>query len=329
MDPISQAFLGAVFAQGFSKIKRIKQNLKHIAISGAVGGMAADIDILIRSKSDPLLSIDYHRHFTHSLSFIPIGGLLTAIFLWYFIRLRKMSFKTVLIFTTLGFSTHALLDACTTYGTRLLWPFSNAKISWNIVSIVDPIYTIILITSCILSINRKSSTIAIIGLLISTLYLGLGAIQNNRAKSLISVEAQKRGHLIQKKDIFVSPAFGNNILWRSIYKYHGYYYIDSVSISFFSSSNVNVGKKTKIIDNEKAFLEIPKNSVQRKDIKRFEHFAQGYIYLYTDITTGKVLIGDLRYSSVVNGIKPLWAILTDINKPNSHVKLIKYTNPFK
>src|SRR5690606_29471703 len=50
---------------------------------GALGGMAPDLDVIIRSASDPLLALEYHRHFTHSLAFIPIGGLLVAApFLW-------------------------------------------------------------------------------------------------------------------------------------------------------------------------------------------------------------------------------------------------------
>lgn len=320
MDPISQAFLGAIFAQSFSKIKK---DIKAAAFCGAIGGMAPDLDIFIRSKTDPLLQIDYHRHFTHSISFIPAGGLLTAIFLYYIIRYRKISFKKTLIFSTLGISTHALLDACTTYGTRLLWPFSNARISWNIISIIDLIYTVPLIIFCFLSIRKKSQKLAISGLLISFLYIGICSIQNYKAKYFIHKEAQKRGHNIKTEDIFVSPTIGNNILWRSIYKYQGDYYIDAVRISFFSNHIFYKGQKEKIIDPESIFPNLSENSIQRKDIRRFSHFAQGYINFYQDKQSGELLIGDLRYSLKANDSKPLWSIKVDINNPNSHVKFLK------
>jgi inner membrane protein len=47
--------------------------------SGMAGGLAADLDILIYSNTDPLLFLTFHRQFTHSLIFIPFGGLITAL----------------------------------------------------------------------------------------------------------------------------------------------------------------------------------------------------------------------------------------------------------
>ena len=41
-----------------------------------------------------------------------------------------------------GYATHGLLDACTSYGTVLFWPFSNERLTWNNISIVDPLLTI-------------------------------------------------------------------------------------------------------------------------------------------------------------------------------------------
>ena len=46
------------------------------ALVGAVAGMTADLDVLIRSSADPLLNLEYHRHFSHSLLFVPLGALL-------------------------------------------------------------------------------------------------------------------------------------------------------------------------------------------------------------------------------------------------------------
>ena len=46
---------------------------------GCVGGLAPDLDVFIRSSADPLVALEYHRHFTHSLLFIPIGGTLVGL----------------------------------------------------------------------------------------------------------------------------------------------------------------------------------------------------------------------------------------------------------
>ena len=66
MDPVSQGALGAIFAQTISNKKKILIG----SILGCIAGLAPDLDIFIRSSSDPLLKLEYHRQFTHSLVFI-------------------------------------------------------------------------------------------------------------------------------------------------------------------------------------------------------------------------------------------------------------------
>ena len=77
MDPVTQAALGSVFAQSSASAKQ----LGKAALIGALAGMAADLDVLIRSDTDPLFALEFHRHFTHSLLFIPFAGLLCALVL--------------------------------------------------------------------------------------------------------------------------------------------------------------------------------------------------------------------------------------------------------
>ncbi|MDG1438434.1 MAG: metal-dependent hydrolase, partial [Emcibacteraceae bacterium] len=86
MDPFTQGVLGAAFSQSFAK----RSKIPLACFAGVVGGMAPDIDILIKSSSDSLLGIEFHRHFTHSLWFIPIGGLIVAALIWFiFCYLRE------------------------------------------------------------------------------------------------------------------------------------------------------------------------------------------------------------------------------------------------
>ena len=120
MDPISQGALGAIAAATLSKPVRYRW---AVAV-GWVGGMLADADIFIRSESDPLLNVEYHRHFSHSLVFILLGGLICAGLLWIFLR-RLIGFRELLLYATAGYATAGLLDACTSYGTQLLWPFQT------------------------------------------------------------------------------------------------------------------------------------------------------------------------------------------------------------
>ena len=137
MDPLSQGTVGAALAQSSAS----KKNIFRISVIGFLAGLAPDLDVLIQSSTDPILFLEYHRQFTHSLFFIPFGSLIVALILFPFVK-SSMRMKTVYYASLLGYATHGLLDACTSYGTQLFWPFSNERVTWNNISIVDALFTI-------------------------------------------------------------------------------------------------------------------------------------------------------------------------------------------
>ncbi len=70
MDPVTQGALGAALPQATTN----KTRVGIAGVLGFVSGMAADLDVLIRSETDPLMFLEYHRQFTHALIFIPVGA---------------------------------------------------------------------------------------------------------------------------------------------------------------------------------------------------------------------------------------------------------------
>src|SRR5690606_13008368 len=83
----------------------------------------------------------YHRHFTHALAFVPLGALVCAAVLHRFVR-KRLRFRETYLWCFLGFASHGLLDACTTYGTLLFWPFSDVRVAFGIVAAIDPLFTL-------------------------------------------------------------------------------------------------------------------------------------------------------------------------------------------
>ena len=63
MDPLSQGTVAAAFAQSSAN----KNNLLKVALVGFLAGLAPDLDVLIQSSTDPILFLEYHRQFSHSL----------------------------------------------------------------------------------------------------------------------------------------------------------------------------------------------------------------------------------------------------------------------
>ncbi len=313
MDPITQGALGAATSR---TVFSLDKNRFATLILGALGGMAADLDVLIRSTTDPLLALEFHRHFTHSLIFIPLGGLVCSIVLYFFFK-KKLSFKEAYLFTTIGYATHALLDACTTYGTQLFWPFSNSRIAWNSISVIDPLASIPLGILTILSFRMKRAIFAKIGLSYFLLYIALGAVQHGRAISFARQTLNQAKIKIQNID--AKPSFGNIFLWKIVSATKDTFYVDAVRIGIFNKSFIS-GESIQKLNLKESFPNLRKDSRQYKDIKRFTWFSNGYVAIAPKDPN---YIIDVRYSLVPNEIAPLWGIRVDTEKPNEHVKYIR------
>lgn len=298
MDPLTQGVLGAALPQASSA----GRYAVSAGLLGFLAGMSADLDVLIRSSEDPLLFLEYHRQFTHSLVFIPFGGLICALVLHFAIgRKRGLSFKQSWLFCTLGYATHAVLDACTTYGTMLFWPFSDARIAWNTISIIDPLFTLPLLIAVVLGARRRNPIYARIGLVWAVSYMALGLWQRNEAIDMGRELAAQRGHTPLRLE--AKPSFANVLVWKVVYETHDRFYIDAVRASL--APRVYEGDSVQKLDIERDMPWLDRASQQARDIERFRWFSNGYIA--RDPHNDNRVI-DIRYSMIPNEIDPLWSI---------------------
>ena len=318
MDPLSQSIIGATASQASA---RNKHSLFIVALIGFLSGMAPDIDVFIRSTDDPLLFLEFHRQFTHSLIFIPVGGLICGSLLYFILnKISSISYKETLIYSTIGYGTHGLLDACTSYGTLLFWPFSYERVSWDNISIIDPMFTIPLIIFVGLSIYKHKKTFVFIGLFWALFYLVLGVIFNSTALDVGKKIAQDRGHIISR--IEAKPTFANSLLWKIIYESEGIFYTDGVRV--FPSKKIYYGESIKKLNINKDFSMLNKNSQQYRDIKRFAWFSSDYLALDPQ---NKNRVIDIRYSMLPNQITGLWGIEIDPDGNNEqHIKYVTNRN---
>ncbi|XOV82617.1 MAG: metal-dependent hydrolase [bacterium] len=298
MDPVSQGAIGAALAQSASK----PEYLRAFAVFGALAGLAPDLDVLIQSSTDPLLFLEYHRHFTHALIFIPVGALIVAGIVFRLWR-HPLTFKQAYIASLLGYATHALLDACTTYGTQLLWPFSDMRVAWNNVSVVDPLFTLPLLVCVIISLRRRRPQIAAVGMVWALFYLCLGVWQHDRARNVAIEMASAKGHVPLRLE--VKPGFANLILWKSVYEFEGTYYVDAVRVT--AKRQWCAGSSIDKLDVAFHYPELDPNSQQARDIERFRWFSNDYLAPFQP----HGFIIDIRYAAVPNDINPLWGISVD------------------
>ena len=205
MDSITQAALGA--ALGGSVMG------KHLGrwalLSGALLGTVPDLDVLI-DYGDAVSNFTQHRGFSHSILVLTPFALLLA---WVFQRWRPaISYGRWATFTVLILVTHPLLDAFTTYGTQLLWPFAG-PFGLTSIFIIDPFYTVPLLIACAVAAVRPQARRALsVGLMVSTTYLGWSLV----GQHLITQRALPAlaDHGIQDAPRLVQPMPFTTILWR-------------------------------------------------------------------------------------------------------------------
>jgi inner membrane protein len=309
MDPITQGTLGATLSESFSD----KRKVKVAALLGCFAGLSADIDVLIQWPSDPLLFLEFHRQFTHSLVFIPVGALICAALAWKLAK-KHLNFKETYQFCLLGYATHGLLDACTTYGTQLFWPFSNMRVAWNTISIVDPLFTLPVLTLVVLGVTQQKPMFARLALAWVFVYLSLGLIQRDRAIAAGFELARTRGHTPVRLE--AKPGFGNLVLWKVIYEAEDVFHVDAIRVGI--TAKIMPGDQIEILNIEKHFPWLDTTSQQAKDIERFRWFSRGYLAL--DQSDPNRII-DIRYSVLPNEISALWAIELDPDAgPQAHVR---------
>lgn len=315
MDPISQGIVGATAVQQFPKWAGNKRQLALLTVLGFLSGMAPDLDILIRSSEDPMLFLEYHRQFTHSLIFIPIGGFICACLAYVAVSKRSdLRFTAVYAACTLGYATHGLLDACTSYGTLLLWPFSNARIAWHNLPIIEPLLTLPLIGFCVARLKTGKPYWSRLALLWFLAFPLIGLWQREQAAAVATELAASRGHVIQRQE--VRPAFGNLFVWKSIYqtKVNGRptYFVDAIHVSL--TQKIYPGDSIAVLDLERDFPWLDPNSQQAKDVERFRWFSDNYLSVDPQ---NPLRIVDMRYSMMPHEIKPFWGVQLDSERGSS------------
>ena len=298
MDPLSQGIVGAAFAQSAAN----KNNIFKIGVIGFLAGLAPDLDILIQSSTDPILFLEYHRQFTHSLFFIPFGSLIVALVLFPLVK-SSMSIKTVYFASLLGYATHGLLDACTSYGTQIFWPFSNERVTWNNISIVDPLFTIPVLILIGIAIKTKKKIFSFFAIGWISFYLSLGFVQYERALLAAIELANDRGHNPER--LTLKPSFGNLILWKSIYQHDETFYVDAIRT--VRSSTWCLGESIRVFDYQYHLPDLDEKSQQKKDIERFRWFSQDYLGYEKE----RNIVTDVRYSMIPNQISTMWGIVID------------------
>ncbi len=281
MDSITQGVLGAAIGEAILG-KEIGNNG---LILGAVVATVPDLDVVLYLFYDKFDMLSIHRGFSHSIAFSILGALLITFVLSKIKWLQKTRFRMLLLFTWLCLFTHILLDTFTAYGTQLFLPFSNSRLGFDSINVVDPVYTIPLIIGLVLSIRvsksqDKRSKFNNYGLLISSLYLLFTLINKEIVKTDVSTRLAKQN--IEYNSLLTMPVGIANINWYGVAKGR-----DSIFMLKYSMlSNEDHSIESFPINEE--YL----NQIDKKVADKMRWFAKGFYTVEKE--NGKIRIYNLQ-----------------------------------
>ena len=138
MDSLTHIALGAVIGELFTD----KQFGKKAMIWGALAQSIPDIDFLNALWLSPTAELVAHRGFTHSILFAVLATFLLAVTAERFHRPHNISLRKWIFFLGTEIFVHLFLDAFNNYGTGWYEPFSQHRVSFHTIFVVDPIFSI-------------------------------------------------------------------------------------------------------------------------------------------------------------------------------------------
>ncbi|HET8737550.1 MAG TPA: metal-dependent hydrolase [Pricia sp.] len=285
MDSLTQIVLGA--SVGEAVLGRKVGN--KAMLYGAIAGTIPDLDVLSGHFVDIVTATEWHRGFSHSIFF---ALLFAPIFGWLISKIERKSPATFQDWTLLmfwGLFTHPLLDAFTTWGTQLFWPF-DTRLAFQSIFVIDPLYTVPFLVFLILAMRQKRTSpkrkyYNQLGIIVSSSYLLLTLVLKGAAYRQFIESLKAQG--IEYEAIETRPAPFNTILWTANVDVGDAYLIGNYS--FFDSGDID-------------FLRYPKNRQLLGKLKtngkilRLAKIAKGW-YTITK-QNGQLYFNDLRFGPV-------------------------------
>jgi membrane-bound metal-dependent hydrolase YbcI (DUF457 family) len=145
MDTITHGIAGALIGKAFFARPEETTRARVGIAAVTIGAMFPDADFVSYEFSRNVVAmIEYHRGFTHSFLALPLFAVLLALGTWWLLRRRgreSPGLGFLILAYAVGLASHILLDAMTSYGTRIWNPVSGARVAWDVLFIIDFTFT--------------------------------------------------------------------------------------------------------------------------------------------------------------------------------------------
>lgn len=188
---------------------------------GALFGTLPDLDIVFSVFFSTATKLWWHRGPSHSLLVMIAASFALAPWLAKLWKRDKIGKARAGCFVFAAWSTHVLIDCFTVYGTSVMWPFPVARIAFNHLFIIDPLFTLpMLVTLVWLAFLRakkqipKRRRLNAWGLGLAAGYALLSVGLKSLVSSGFDADLARREVTFHRR--MEAPTPFNILLWRSV-----------------------------------------------------------------------------------------------------------------
>lgn len=196
--------------------------------AGFFAGAFPDIDFVSRLFGMTAY-LNFHRGFTHSVLLIPVWAILLA---WLFAAISRgrYNWKRFLPICLLSLSIHIFADIITAYGTEVLSPFSDMRLSIPTTFIIDFYFSGIILIAILLGsfLKQHARQIALSGVIVLMAYVLMQGYWMRLAVSEAYASVPTRVTLDSRVAAIPQPLSPFN--WKLIIETKDRYYIRYINL---------------------------------------------------------------------------------------------------
>lgn len=185
--------------------------------------------------------------------------------------------------------THPILDCFTMYGTQLFAPFSDMRVAWSTISVVDPMYTLPFIICVIVASRYKRNTKKRLywnyaGIVLSSAYMTFTVFNKFHINHIFKTAMKAEG--IPTERFVTNASILNNVLWNCTAETKEHFYLGQYSL--FDEGKIRFSKIEKS-------HELIKNIDTDPTVKTLRWFSDNYFNV-VEIEQG-YQFNDLRFGT--------------------------------
>lgn len=264
---------------------------------GILAQSLPDIDFISSFWLAPADDLLAHRGFTHSILFALLIIPLFAMIAERLHRPHNISYRRWFYFFSWTILLHIFLDGLNNYGVGWFEPFNHARVSFNIIYVADPFFSILPGIALLMLFLLKRNSLwrafwwrtGLIGCFLYILYCTGNKFYINK-----QVKKELAFQNIRYKKLLTTPAPLQNWLWFIVAGNDSGFYVGYRSV-FDKQKEMDL----KYFPRQTNLLPLIKN---KEGFSKLKRFSQGYYTLEQHNDT--IIFNDLRFGQIIGWKDP-------------------------